>query len=111
LPKKRYVKHEPKRQSPTGKSIEVQDPFKPKWKALWFWNKFSRFAINPQEDIMDKKKYRITTSCPQCGCGGTSHLSEKELKERYGDVPNIELECHECMMVMEAKVEKEGSKE
>jgi hypothetical protein len=29
------------------------------------------------------------------------------MKKRYGDVPNIELECHECMMVMEADVEEE----
>ncbi|MCG8634303.1 MAG: hypothetical protein MI863_10775 [Desulfobacterales bacterium] len=60
---------------------------------------------------MSERKYRITTSCPQCGCSGTSHLSEKELKKRYGDVPNIELECHECMMVMEADVEEGGGKE
>ena len=51
-----------------------------------------------------KKKVRIETSCPQCGCSGVSHLSEEEIKERYGDIPNIELECHECMMVMDAKV-------
>jgi len=55
------------------------------------------------------KKYRIKTSCPQCGCSGTSHLSEEELKKRYGDVPNIELECHECMMLMEADVEEEDN--
>ncbi len=56
------------------------------------------------------KNYRIKTSCPQCGCSGTTHLSEEELKKRYGDVPNIEMECHECMMVMEADVqEDEGS--
>jgi hypothetical protein len=36
-----------------------------------------------------------------------SSLSEAEMKKRYGDVPNIELECHECMMVMEADVEEE----
>lgn len=53
------------------------------------------------------KKYRITTSCPQCGCGGEAEMSEEELKKKYGDVPNIELECHECMMVMEAKVEED----
>ncbi|HCY85683.1 MAG TPA: hypothetical protein DHV36_11160 [Desulfobacteraceae bacterium] len=56
---------------------------------------------------MADKKYRIKTSCPQCGCTGAAAMSEKELKERYGDVPNIELECHECMMVMEAEVEEE----
>jgi hypothetical protein len=59
---------------------------------------------------MSKKKYRITTSCPQCGCSGTSHLSEEELKKKYGDVPNIEMECHECMMVMDAEVEEETEK-
>jgi hypothetical protein len=53
------------------------------------------------------KKYRIKTTCPQCGCSGVSNLSEAEMKKRYGDVPNIELECHECMMVMEADVEEE----
>lgn len=53
------------------------------------------------------KNYRIKTSCPQCGCSGVSHLSEEEMKKRYGDVPNIELECHECMMVMEADVEED----
>ena len=52
------------------------------------------------------KKYRIKTSCPRCGCAGTSHLSEEEIKKRYGDVPNIELECHECMMIMDTEVEE-----
>ena len=60
---------------------------------------------------MGKKKYRIKTSCPQCGCGGEAEMSEEELKEKYGDVPNIHLECHECMMVMDADVtEADGSK-
>ncbi len=53
------------------------------------------------------KKYRIKTSCPQCGCSGTTHLSEEELKKRYGDVPNIEMECHECMTTMEADVQED----
>lgn len=53
------------------------------------------------------KKYRIKSSCPQCGCTGTTTLSEAELKKRYGDVPNIELECHECMMIMESDVQEE----
>ena len=56
---------------------------------------------------MSEKKYRIKHSCPQCGCAGTSHLTEEQIKERYGDVPNIELECHECMMLMETEVEEE----
>jgi len=60
---------------------------------------------------MSKKKYRIKTSCPQCGCSGVTHLSEKELKERYGEVPNVELECHECMMLLEAEIEEDPSGE
>jgi uncharacterized Zn finger protein len=54
-----------------------------------------------------KKKYKIKTSCPQCGCSGAAHLTEEQLKERYGDVPNIQMECHECMMVMDTEVEVE----
>ncbi len=26
------------------------------------------------------KKHRIKTSCPQCGCSGTTHLTDEELK-------------------------------
>jgi|AntAceMinimDraft_14_1070370.scaffolds.fasta_scaffold47496_3 uncharacterized Zn finger protein len=59
---------------------------------------------------MGKKKYRIKTSCPQCGCGGEAEMSEEELKEKYGDVPNIHLECHECMMIMDADVTEADGK-
>jgi hypothetical protein len=38
-------------------------------------------------------------------------MSEEELKEKYGDVPNIHLECHECMMVMDAEVTEEDGSE
>ena len=54
-----------------------------------------------------KKKYRIKTSCPQCGCSGITNLSEEEIKKRYGDIPNIELDCHECTMAMNVDVEEE----
>jgi hypothetical protein len=54
-----------------------------------------------------KKKYRIKSSCPQCGCTGLTTLSSEEIKKRYGDVPNIELECHECTMIMDTDVEEE----
>ena len=47
---------------------------------------------------MSKKRYQVETSCPQCGCSAVSHLSEEEIKERYGDVPNIDMECGECML-------------
>ncbi len=51
------------------------------------------------------KKYRIKTSCPQCGCSAVSHLSKEELKERYGDVPNVEMECSECILKYETPME------
>jgi redox-regulated HSP33 family molecular chaperone len=54
---------------------------------------------------MSKKKYRIQTSCPQCGCSAVSTLSEEEIQRRYGDVPNIELECGECMEKYAAEME------
>jgi hypothetical protein len=44
------------------------------------------------------KRYQIKSACPQCGCSFATHLSEEELKARYGDVPNIELECGECTL-------------
>jgi len=44
-----------------------------------------------------RKNYRIEAACPQCGCSFAQVLSAEEMKERYGDVPNIELECGECM--------------
>ncbi len=55
------------------------------------------------------KQYRIKTSCPQCGCSGLTHLTDQEIKKRYGDVPNIELECHECMMIMDTDVKEDDS--
>ncbi len=46
---------------------------------------------------MTKKNYKIETSCPQCGCSSVSHLSTEEISERFGDVPNVEMECSECV--------------
>lgn len=51
------------------------------------------------------KKYRISTSCPQCGCSAVSHLSKEEIKERYKDVPNVEMECSECILKYETPME------
>jgi hypothetical protein len=47
---------------------------------------------------MEKKKYRIQTACPQCGCSGVTVLSAEEMQERYGDLANVEMECGECML-------------
>lgn len=45
---------------------------------------------------MAEKRFQIKTACPQCGCSFATNLSAEELKKRYGDVPNIEMECGEC---------------
>lgn len=55
---------------------------------------------------MSEKKYRIKTTCPQCGCSAVSHLSLEEIKERYGDVPNVEMECSECMKTYETSMKE-----
>lgn len=47
---------------------------------------------------MSQKRYQIKTSCPQCGCSAVSHLSSEEIKAKYGDVANVEMECSECML-------------
>ena len=52
------------------------------------------------------KKYTIHTACPQCGCSAVQHLSKDEIKEKFGDVPNVELECGECMIKYTEKMEK-----
>ena len=52
---------------------------------------------------MASKKYRIQSACPQCGCSGITALSEEEMKARYGDLENLEIECSECMLKYEAE--------
>ena len=54
---------------------------------------------------MAKKRYTIKTACPQCGCSGTQVLSDEEMKERYGHVPNFDMECSECMLKYAEKME------
>ena len=56
--------------------------------------------------IMKDKKYTIKTTCPQCGCSAVSHLSDEEIREKFGDVPNIEMDCHECMVKYETPVKE-----
>jgi hypothetical protein len=55
---------------------------------------------------MSKKRYEIKTSCPQCGCSAVSHLSAEEIKARFGDVPNVEMECSQCMIKYETAMEE-----
>ena len=50
---------------------------------------------------MSDKRYTIKSACPQCGCSLLSVLSKEEIKEKYGDAPNVELECGECMLKYE----------
>lgn len=52
---------------------------------------------------MGKTKYRIKTTCPQCGCSGVTTLSTEEREKRYEDLPNAELECSECLEKYDAK--------
>ena len=53
---------------------------------------------------MTSKRYRLKTSCPQCGCSAVSHLSREEMVERFGDVPNVQMECGECMLKYESQM-------
>jgi hypothetical protein len=53
---------------------------------------------------MSHKRYEIKSSCPQCGCSALSHLSKEEMMERYGDVPNVDLECSECTAKFNTKM-------
>lgn len=51
----------------------------------------------------DKKKHTIKSACPQCGCSHIQNMNKDKAKEKYGHIPNIDLDCHECL----TKVEKE----
>ena len=53
---------------------------------------------------MSKKRYEIQSACPQCGCSAVSHLSHEEMVARYGEVPNVEMECKACMIKYTAKM-------
>jgi hypothetical protein len=56
------------------------------------------FAIfRKRRNGMARENYRIKTACPQCGCTELTVLSAREIKEKYGDVPNFDMECGECM--------------
>ena len=54
---------------------------------------------------MAEKKYTLKTACPQCGCSAVSHLTAEEIKKKFGDVPNVEMECSECMAKYETEME------
>jgi len=56
--------------------------------------------------MSDKKVYQIKTACPQCGCSAVSHLSAEEIREKFGDVPNVQLECGECMAQYEVAMKE-----
>lgn len=53
---------------------------------------------------MTSKKYRIKTACPQCGCSAVTTLTKEEIEERYGNAPNIHMECRECQLAYEAEM-------
>jgi hypothetical protein len=54
---------------------------------------------------MTKKRYQIKTACPQCGCSLAQILSHEEISERYGDDPNLHMECGECMLQFETDMQ------
>jgi hypothetical protein len=51
-----------------------------------------------------KKRYTINTACPQCGCSRAQVLTEEEMRQRYGHVPNFDMECGECMLKYTAEM-------
>jgi hypothetical protein len=51
-----------------------------------------------------EKKYHIKAACPQCGCSFAQVLSAEEIEKKYGDMPNVQLECGECMLKYEAEM-------
>jgi hypothetical protein len=53
-----------------------------------------------------KKTYQVRTACPQCGCSAVSHLSAEEIREKFGDVPNVQMECGECMARYQASLKE-----
>jgi hypothetical protein len=59
-----------------------------------------------EEEDMSTKRYQIKTACPQCGCSFATHLTAEELKARYGDMPNIQMECGECTLKYAAPMEE-----
>ncbi|MBN2059763.1 MAG: hypothetical protein JW882_05035 [Deltaproteobacteria bacterium] len=55
---------------------------------------------------MSRERYTIKTTCPQCGCSAVSHLTHEEIMEKYGDIPNVEMECSECMKKYETSMKE-----
>lgn len=51
------------------------------------------------------KRYEIKQACPQCGCSAVSHLSKEEMEKRFGDVPNVNMECSACTAKYEAEMQ------
>ena len=52
------------------------------------------------------KKYKLKTACPQCGCSYVSHLSNEEIRNKFGNVKNVEMECSECVLKYMTPIEK-----
>jgi len=53
---------------------------------------------------VEKKRYKIKSACPQCGCSYLTTLSAEEIKAKYPDVENVDLDCGECMLQFETKM-------
>ena len=55
---------------------------------------------------MEKKRYTIKTSCPQCGCTDLTVLTPEEIKKKYGDAPNVDMECSACVLKYSTDMKK-----
>jgi len=53
-----------------------------------------------------QKKYQIKAACPQCGCSFAQVLTAEEIQKKYGDLPNVNLECGECMATYQEEMKK-----
>ena len=54
---------------------------------------------------MTRKRFTIKTACPQCGCSFVQVLSQDEIQEKYGEVPNVSVDCSECLRHYETEMQ------
>ena len=56
---------------------------------------------------MSEKKYRVRAECPACACGSISHLSPRNLREKFiGKEEEIDILCPLCGTKHKGKVEE-----
>lgn len=46
---------------------------------------------------MAKKRYRLKTECPECGCGLICNMTPDQFREKYGDIKDkTSIDWTEC---------------